>query len=175
MQAQNPGAIQGAGAGSGRGEHKSCSQEVLLGAGSSSWRSHEVSGGLGSRGQEMLKQVERCRRWRSSGNAGVRGPSEQGQEWDGQGWCCPCGGPHITHPGRRCSQLPPATGPQGAPSMRTPQAQSHYGERPGPAPRHSPETTVVTARLCLARPREGPTQPPPAEAPRAGAHLGLLR
>lgn len=57
-------------------------------------------------------------------------------------------GPCVTHLGRRCPQLPPATGPGSAASRRNPQAQTHYGGRPGPAPRHSPETTAVTAGLC---------------------------
>lgn len=59
--------------------------------------------------------------------------------------------------------------------MGAPWAQSCCGERTGPAPSHSPETTVVTARMCPARLGEGPTRPPPTEAlGLCGTYLGLL-
>lgn len=60
-QAWNLGAIQDARAGRRSGERESCSQEGL--------RGQEVNGGLGFRGQEMLRQAEHCRG--CPGNAGA--------------------------------------------------------------------------------------------------------
>lgn len=77
----------------------------------------------------------------------------------------------LTHLGRGCPQLPLSTGPQGAPSGRDPQAQSCWGERPGPATSHSPETRGHCSS-CPARPREGPTYLP-TRGSWPGAHLGL--